>query len=261
MNVDQAGQQTFGNTAPPVIQIHELTKEFGSTVAVNHLNLEIQEGVFFTFLGPNGAGKTTTMKLMSGLLSPTSGTIKIDGIDVVEDPVQVKERIGYIPDHPYLYGKLTGWEFLNFIGGLYSMSADDIHREGEELLDIFDLQSQADRLVETYSHGMRQRLAFTACFLHRPRVVIIDEPWVGLDPRNIRNTVNFLRERTREGTTIFMSTHSLSIAEEVASRIGILHHGKLIFEGELDELHDSASRDLEDVFLEMTDSEEVVGDP
>jgi len=261
MNLDQASQQTFGNTAPPVIQIHELTKEFGSTVAVNHLNLEIQEGVFFTFLGPNGAGKTTTMKLMSGLLSPTSGTIKIDGIDVVEDPVQVKERIGYIPDHPYLYGKLTGWEFLNFIGGLYSMSADDIHREGEELLDIFDLQSQADRLVETYSHGMRQRLAFTACFLHRPRVVIIDEPWVGLDPRNIRNTVNFLRERTREGTTIFMSTHSLSIAEEVASRIGILHHGKLIFEGELDELHDSASRDLEDVFLEMTDSEEVVGDP
>jgi ABC-2 type transport system ATP-binding protein len=244
------------------IKISNLVKKYDSTLAVNDLNLEIDRGVFFTFLGPNGAGKTTTMKLMSGLLRPTSGELFIDGISVTENPVDVKARIGYIPDHPYLYGKLSGWEFLRFIGGLFSMPAAEIEEVGDELLGVFDLHEHSYRLIETYSHGMRQRLAFTACFLHQPSVVIIDEPWVGLDPRNIRTTIDFLRERAREGTTIFMSTHSLSIAEEVASRVGILHHGKLIFEGELDDLQDRSTRDLEEVFLEMTDGEatEAIGD-
>ena len=239
-----------------MIEIRNLVKKYDTTVAVDNLNLEIGSGVFFTFLGPNGAGKTTTMKLMAGLLRPTDGEIFIDGLSVTENPVEVKSRIGYIPDHPSLYGKLTGWEFLNFIGGVYRIPPAEIQATGNELLDVFDLHDHGDRLVETYSHGMRQRLAFTACFLHKPRVVIIDEPWVGLDPRNIRNTIDFLRERARQGTTIFMSTHSLSIAEEVASRVGILNHGKLIFEGELDDLHDRATRDLEEVFLEMTAEEE-----
>ena len=235
------------------IEIKNLTKKYSDTVALKELNLSIESGVFFTFLGPNGAGKTTTMKLMAGLLHPTSGSIHIDGIDVTKNPEDVKARIGYIPDHPYLYGKLSCWEFLRFIGGLYRMSEAEIKKESNELLEIFDLGSQDSRLIETYSHGMRQRLAFTACFLHRPSVVIIDEPWVGLDPRNIRNTIEFLRVRAREGTTIFMSTHSLDIAEEVAEKIGILHHGQLIFEGETSDLHTPSTQDLEELFLEMTD--------
>ncbi len=240
----------------PAIQIENVTKVYADTVAVDGLNLEIPQGVFFTFLGPNGAGKTTTMKMMAGLLKPTSGRILIAGIDVEKHPVEVKAKIGYIPDHPYLYGKLTGWEFLHFIGGLYSMSRDEILERGEELLTLFDLIPESKRMVETYSHGMRQRLAFTACFLHDPSVVVIDEPWVGLDPRNIRNTIEFLRQKATEGTTIFMSTHSLTIAEEVASRIGILHKGHLIFDGQSNELSDKSAKDMEAVFLEMTAGEE-----
>jgi ABC-2 type transport system ATP-binding protein len=234
------------------IEIRNLTKKYGDRLALDDLTLDVGEGVFFTFLGPNGAGKTTTMKLMAGLLHPTAGTVRIDGLDVAAHPEEVKARVGYIPDHPFLYGKLTGREFLRFIGGLYRMSGDDVEGRGNELLEIFDLHGESDRLVETYSHGMRQRLAFAACFLHRPRVVIIDEPWVGLDPRNIRNTIEFLRSRAREGTTIFMSTHSLDIAEEVAEKIGILHHGRLIFEGEVKDLRTEGHRDLEEVFLELT---------
>jgi ABC-2 type transport system ATP-binding protein len=242
------------------IKISHLTKRFGHTVAVNDLDLEIGAGVFFTFLGPNGAGKTTTMKLMAGLLQPTAGTVHIDGIDVAQDPVAVKSRMGYIPDHPYLYGKLTGWEFLRFVGGLYRMPRQQVTEDGARLLEVFDLVDEGHRLIETYSHGMRQRLAFTACFLHGPKVVVIDEPWVGLDPRNIRNTIDFLRARAREGTTIFMSTHSLTIAEEVASRIGILHHGRLIFDGETSELGADATGDLEEAFLEMTATEDSTTD-
>lgn len=237
-----------------MIEIRGLTKRFGAKVAVDDLSLEIGAGVFYTFLGPNGAGKTTTMKIMAGLLQPTSGSVRIDGIDVVEDPVAAKERIGYIPDHPFLYGKLTGWEYLNFIGGLYSLGRERTKSTAEELLEAFDLAADAGQLVESYSHGMRQRLAFAACFLHAPRVVIIDEPWVGLDPRNIRNAIDFLKNRTREGVTIFLSTHSLDIAEEIAERLGIIHHGKLLYNGSLEELRATgASDDLEEIFLEMTE--------
>lgn len=239
----------------PAISIENVTRLYGDTLAVDGLNLVIPRGVFFTFLGPNGAGKTTTMKMMAGLLRPTAGHIRIAGLDVEEHPVEVKSKIGYIPDHPYLYGKLKGWEFLHFIGGLYGMAREDILVRGQELLALFDLHPQAGRMVETYSHGMRQRLAFAACFLHRPSVVIIDEPWVGLDPRNIRNTIEFLRQEASQGTTIFMSTHSLTIAEEVASRIGILHRGQLIFDGQADELKARSSQDMEAVFLEMTSGE------
>ena len=238
------------------VEIRNLRKAFGDTVAVEDLTLALDEGVFFTFLGPNGAGKTTTMKLMAGLLRPTGGAVFIDGLNVAEQPEAVKSRIGYIPDHPYLYGKLTGWEFLRFIGGLYKMSEGDVRDHGTQLLDVFELHEQSSRLIETYSHGMRQRLAFAACFLHRPKVVIIDEPWVGLDPRNIRTTIEFLREQARHGTTIFMSTHSLDIAEEIAERVGIIHRGKLIFEGQVSELHEDSTRDLEDVFLEMTSEDD-----
>ncbi len=236
-----------------MIEIQGLVKNYGGRRAVGHLDLKVDAGVFFTFLGPNGAGKTTTMKIMAGLLRPTSGTVLIDGIDVVWDPVHAKSRIGYIPDHPFLYGKLTGWEFLHFVGGLYRMREEVVRARGGEILEIFDLTSDADRLVETYSHGMRQRLAFTACFLHEPRVVIIDEPWVGLDPRNIRTAIEFLKGQARKGVTIFMSTHSLDIAEDVAERIGIIHHGRLIYDGTVDGLRQGSEvRDLEEIFLDLT---------
>ena len=238
-----------------MIEIRDLTKNYGEKTAVAGLDLSIDAGVFYTFLGPNGAGKTTTMKVMAGLLRPTSGTVRIAGVDVTERPVEAKSQIGYIPDHPYLYGKLTGWEYLYFIGGLYRMRAEDVKAKGADLLDVFGLTEEALRLVDSYSHGMKQRLAFAACFLHDPRVVIIDEPWVGLDPRNIRTAIEFLRGRTKDGVTIFMSTHSLDIAENVAERVGILSRGRLLFDGNLDELRATGeSSDLEEIFLEMTET-------
>jgi ABC-2 type transport system ATP-binding protein len=236
-----------------MIEIRGLSKSYGSKLAVDRLDLEVGAGVFYTFLGPNGAGKTTTMKVMAGLLQPTSGTVMIDGFDIVRDPVAAKRRIGYIPDHPFLYGKLTGWDFLHFIGGLYRMSREGVRKKGSEMLEVFDLAEEAQQLVESYSHGMRQRLAFAACFLHSPRVVIVDEPWVGLDPRNIRTAIEFLKSRAREGVTIFLSTHSLDIAEDIAERLGIIHRGKLLYDGTLEELRSGGSHaDLEEIFLEMT---------
>lgn len=238
-----------------MIEIRGLVRKYGSKVAVDHLDLEIGSGVFYTFLGPNGAGKTTTMKVMAGLLLPTDGQVRIDSIDVVAEPVAAKERIGYIPDHPYLYGKLSGQEYLAFVGGLYRMDPEEVRNRGQELLSVFGLEQEAGQLIDDYSHGMRQRLAFAGCFLHSPKVVIIDEPWVGLDPRNIRNTIEFLKGRTREGVTIFMSTHSLDIAEEIAERVGIIHHGRLLYDGTLEALRTSGTNDdLEEIFLEMTDA-------
>lgn len=237
-----------------MIEIEGLVRTYGTKVAVNGLDLTIPDGTFYTFLGPNGAGKTTTMKVMAGLLRPTSGSVRIDGIDVVADPVAAKQRIGYIPDHPFLYDKLSGWEFLHFIGGLYNMDRRTIQSKGEEILETFGLTEEAGKLVDNYSHGMRQRLAFCACFLHDPRVVIIDEPWVGLDPRNIRTAIAHLKKRCEDGVTIFMSTHSLDIAEDIAERVGIIHHGNLLYDGTLHDLHaEGKDRDLEDIFLQMTE--------
>ena len=238
-----------------MIDIQSLTRTYGSKVAVRDLELRVDAGVFYTFLGPNGAGKTTTMKVMAGLLLPTAGTVSIDGIDVVKQPVDAKARIGYIPDHPFLYGKLTGWEYLYFIGGLYRMKPQDVRQRGGELLEVFHLTGEANRLIDGYSHGMRQRLAFAGCFLHAPKVVIIDEPWVGLDPRNIRTAIDFLKKRSRDGVTIFMSTHSLDIAAEIAERLGIIHEGRLLYDGTLEDLRAGGkSDDLEEIFLEMTES-------
>jgi ABC-2 type transport system ATP-binding protein len=236
-----------------VIEIRDLVKEYSGKRAVDGINISIGAGVLYTFLGPNGAGKTTTMKIMAGLLRPNSGSVIIDGIDMQREPVRAKKNIGYIPDHPFLYGKLTGWEFLRFVGGLYSMPPERVRTRGEDLLGVFDLIAEADRLIDTYSHGMRQRLAFAACFLHDPKVVIIDEPWVGLDPRNIRTTIDFLKRQVRGGVTVFMSTHTLDIAEEIAERVGIIHHGRLVHDGTLQSLCEGAgSKELEEIFLELT---------
>ncbi len=239
-----------------------LTKRFGTKVAVDNLNLDIPEGEFFCFLGPNGAGKTTTIKVLTGLMLPTSGTASIGGHDVRTNPVAAKQLLGYIPDHPFLYEKLTGREFMQFVAGLYEMPAEGLDDRVEELLHIFEVQHVGDQLIENYSHGMRQKLSFASCFLHTPRAVIVDEPWVGLDPKNIRAVKTYLKRKTREeGLTVLMSTHTLSIAEEIADRIGIIHQGKLLCEGTVPEIMrreravDSAT--LEDVFLELTKGDEI----
>ena len=238
-----------------MIDISNLTKVFGTTRAVDNLSLEVQEGEFFCFLGPNGAGKTTTIKILAGLLRPTSGAARIDGYDVTTNPVEAKRSIGYIPDTPYLYEKLSGREFMRFVAGMYNLDGDALGRRIDELMEQFGIIDYADQLTEDYSHGMRQKLIFSATFLHSPRVVIVDEPWVGLDPKSIRNVKDYLKERTREGLSIFMSTHTLSIAEEIADRIGIIHKGRLIFLGRVEEIKAGHARNLEDVFLELTAEE------
>lgn len=241
-----------------MITTENLTKRFGDKTAVSHLSLDIKEGEFFCFLGPNGAGKTTTIKMLTGLVHPTEGSARIGGYDIKTDPVSAKRLVGYIPDHPFLYDKLTGREFMRFVAGLYQMTDNHIDENSQALLDTFELGKVADQLVESYSHGMRQKLSFASCFLHNPRVVIIDEPWVGLDPKNIRFVKDYLKERTREGVTIFMSTHTLSIAEEVADRVGIIHQGELRHLGTVDEIKDIAQHpgSLEDIFLKLTEEDE-----
>jgi ABC-2 type transport system ATP-binding protein len=237
-----------------MIKTINLTKHFGSKMAVNTLNLDIREGEFFCFLGPNGAGKTTTIKMLTGLLHPSEGEAILGGINIQKNPVEAKRLIGYIPDHPFLYDKLTGREFMHFVAGLYQMPQEHVATRGEELLEMFEIRHVADQLIEDYSHGMRQKLSFASCFLHNPRIVIVDEPWVGLDPKNIRFVKDFLREQTRTGLTVFMSTHTLSIAEEVADRIGIINHGKLLQLGSVKEIQALADTpgSLEDIFLVLT---------
>lgn len=238
-----------------IIEIDKLTKIFGTVRAVDNLSLEVNEGEFFCFLGPNGAGKTTTIKILTGLLRPTSGTATIGGYDIAKNPVEAKRTIGYIPDHPYLYEKLSGREFMRFIAGMYKLNAAGLDGRIEELMKEFGIIEYADQLTEDYSHGMRQKLIFSATFLHTPQVVIVDEPWVGLDPKSMRNVKDYLKARTREGVSIFMSTHTLSIAEEIADRIGIIHRGQLVAIGTVDEIKASDIRNLEDVFLELTAEE------
>jgi ABC-2 type transport system ATP-binding protein len=242
-----------------MIKTHTLTKKFGSNEAVKNLDLDIPEGEFFCFLGPNGAGKTTTIKILTGLIQPTSGTASIGGYDTQKNPLDTKRLIGYIPDHPFLYQKLTGREFMQFVAGIYQIPHQGLKESTEDLLDIFELAHMGDLLIENYSHGMRQKLSFASCFLHNPRVVIVDEPWVGLDPKNIRAVKDFLKRKTIEdGLTVFMSTHSLSIAEEVADRIGIINHGHLLHVGTVPEIMALAEspETLEDVFLELTRGED-----
>lgn len=244
-----------------MLQTRNLTKRYGDKLAVDDLHLEVQPGEFFCFLGPNGAGKTTTIKMLTTLVRPTSGQAIVGGYDVQRDPVQAKRLLGYVPDHPFLYDKLTGFEFLRFVAGLYQMDDATFRDRAAEMLDQFEIDHVADQLVENYSHGMRQKLSFASCFLHDPQAVIVDEPWVGLDPKNIHRVKQYLRRRADEGLTVLMSTHTLSIAEEVGDRIGIIHQGRLLTTGSVSEIKALAadgggSASLEDVFLELTRDDE-----
>jgi len=241
-----------------MIRTENLSKTYGALTAVFDLNLDIAQGEFFAFLGPNGAGKTTTIKLLTGLLKPTAGRALICGYDIQKQPVEARRAISYVPDFPFLYDKLQPLEFMVFVGQLYGMERADVLRASEELLDTFDLNGTRHQLIENLSHGTRQRVALAAALLHRPRVLIIDEPMVGLDPRSARVVKDVLKKRSQAGTTMFLSTHVLHIAEELADRIGILSHGRLIAVGTMDELRRKSGQNgaLEDAFLSLTRDEE-----
>jgi ABC-2 type transport system ATP-binding protein len=241
-----------------MIEIKNLSKTYGSFKALKNLSLEIPDGELFCFLGPNGAGKTTTIKILTGLLHSTSGTAAIDGLDIKENPLKVKKRIGYIPDMPYLYDRLTATEFFNFTGMLYNIDKNTVAAELEEAFERFGLNEHRASLVKELSHGLRQRLIYAATFLHKPSVMLIDEPFVGLDPYTIRLIKDLLRAHTAAGGTILLTTHILAIAEDIADRIGIIHHGKLCVLGTLQELQKNHKKNtgelptLEDIFLSLT---------
>ncbi len=241
-----------------MIRIEKLTKSYGDLTALDSLSLDIPKGEFFAFLGPNGAGKTTTIKLLTGLLHPTSGTAYICGHNIQTEYIKAKSLISYIPDFPFLYDKLTGREFLDFVVRLYpGHGGPEQNALRDELLHQFGLEAQQHHLIENYSHGMRQKVVFAAALLHKPRVMIIDEPMVGLDPHSARIVKDILKARSKEGVTIFLSTHTLSVAEELADRIGIIDKGRLIAMGTVAELSESAGikGKLEDIFLRLTEEE------
>lgn len=241
-----------------MIKIEDLTKTYGDLTALDSLSLDIPDGEFFAFLGPNGAGKTTTIKLLTGLLRPTRGTAYICGHNIEREYIKAKSLISYIPDFPFLYDKLTGREFLDFVAKLYPEHlGPEQDALTNELLYQFALEAQQHNLIESYSHGMRQKVVFAAALLHGPRVMVIDEPMVGLDPHSARVVKDILKTRSKEGVTIFLSTHTLSVAEELADRIGIIDRGRLIATGTVSELSESAGVKgrLEDVFLRLTEED------
>jgi ABC-2 type transport system ATP-binding protein len=244
-----------------LIELERLTKKFGSFWAVRDLSLKVRPGEIFGFLGPNGAGKTTTIRMMAGLMKPTSGRILLDGKDVFRKPEEAKAILGYIPDRPYLYEKLTGGEFLEFIAGLHHLEQEDgWEKRSQGLLEYFDLLPWRRELIESYSHGMRQRLIITAALLHRPKVLVVDEPVVGLDPRGVRLVKSLFRDLVNDGMALFLSTHILGIAEDLCPRIGIIHEGQLVALGSMSEIREQAQcRDerLEPLFLKLTQEEDL----
>jgi ABC-2 type transport system ATP-binding protein len=238
-----------------MIELRSLTKTYGSFTAVNGIDLVVPRGELFGFLGPNGAGKTTTLRMIAGILRPSAGSVRIAGIDVVRDPVAAKARLGFIPDRPFIYEKLTGAEFLRFVAGLYGHDEASVAARAGELLALFDLEEWRDELVESYSHGMRQKLIIASAFVHRPEVIVVDEPMVGLDPKAARTLKELFREYVRRGNTIMMSTHTLEVAEGLCDRIAIIQRGVIRACGTMDELKREAvsgAEGLEDIFLRLT---------
>lgn len=240
-----------------MINIEQVSKRYGSFLAVDNISINVQQGSIFAFLGTNGAGKTTTIRMITGIIQPTSGRISVGGFHIGSESIQAKMLMGVIPDRPHLYGRLTGREFLNFLGELYKVDRKRSTKRAEELLECYDLLEWQHELIDTYSHGMKQRLMMCGAQIHDPKVLIIDEPMVGLDPPAARLFKDNLRECVKRGQTIFMSTHSLPVAEELADTLAIIQKGKIIASGSLNELYSKAKKDsddLEKVFLDIINS-------
>ena len=237
-----------------MIELNQLVKQFGDLTAVNNISLNIPRGEFFVVLGPNAAGKTTSIKILTGLIKPTSGTARVAGWDIQTHPLEARRRMAYVPDFPFLYDKLTPAEFLRFTGELFGMQRHEIERNSRELIRRFNLDEYLAKGIEGLSHGTRQRVAIVSALMHDPEVFILDEPMVGLDPHHARVLKDILKERSERGMTIFVSTHQLSVAEEMADRIGIIHRGRLIAVGTREELRIKSGRDgaLEETFLTLT---------
>ncbi|MDQ0268442.1 ABC transporter ATP-binding protein [Cytobacillus purgationiresistens] len=235
------------------IKVVDLSKNFGSFQAVRYIDLEIKKGELFGFLGPNGAGKTTAIKMMTGLLEPNTGSIEVAGTDIWKKPLEAKRKMAAIPDVPILYPKLTGREFLRFIGSVYEIEQQTFEMRSEKYLHIFGLTDRADDLIESYSHGMRQKINLCAAFIHQPEVLFLDEPTVGLDPKGAKTLKSLLRTHCDNGMTVFMSTHILEIAEQMCDRVGIINKGKIIAVGTMAELkHERTESSLEELFLNLT---------
>jgi ABC-2 type transport system ATP-binding protein len=246
-------------TPSPLIEAIELEKRYGEKIAVDNVNFQVYGGEIFGFLGPNGAGKTTTIKMIVGLLQPSSGVVKVGGFDVQAQPLQAKAINGYVPDEPNLYPRLTGRELLRFVGDLFSLPRSQVDKRIEELLRLFDLSQAGDDSIDSYSHGMQQKTALAAALVHDPKVLVLDEPTVGLDPKSARLIKDILRQMADRGAAVFLSTHILEIAERMCDRIGIIDKGKLIAVGAMEELRalDSSAgapggMSLEDIFLSLT---------
>ncbi|MBI2889734.1 MAG: ABC transporter ATP-binding protein [Nitrospirae bacterium] len=241
-----------------MIRLHGLRKVYASRVALDGLDLHVAHGEIFGLLGPNGAGKTTTVRMLAGLLQPTGGRIVIGGLDAAQDPIGVKRCLGVIPDRPFIYEKLTGQEYLEFLASIYGMNGESARRRIPESLNFFELHEWRNELVETYSHGMRQRLTIAGALIHSPKLLIVDEPMVGLDPRAARRVKDLFVGLAKNGMTIFLSTHSLDMAEEICHRVGVINQGKLIALGAPDDLRravgDRTLR-LEEVFLRLVEEE------
>ncbi len=241
-----------------MIELENLVKNFGDLTAVDGLSLTVGKGEFVAVLGPNAAGKTTTIKMLVGLIKPNSGTVRVCGIDVQTDPIAVRRHLAYVPDFPFLYDKLTPWEFLRFTGQLFHMDEDQIQERCRELIPRFNLEPYLQKSIESLSHGTRQRIAIVSALMHAPEVFVLDEPMVGLDPHHQYILKEVLKERAAEGMTVFLSTHQISVAEEVADRIGIIHMGKLVALGTKEELHAISGRGkvaLEETYLALTSEE------
>lgn len=241
-----------------MIEAIHLSKEYNGLLAVDDLNLQVGNELF-VFLGPNGAGKTTTIKMMTGLLKPTSGTVKIEGYDLLEQPIEAKQQFGLVPDTPVLYEKLTLKEFLQFIAKLYNVENNTFKRRFANLIELFDLENRTNDLIQDFSHGMKQKSILAAALIHDPKVLFLDEPTVGLDPKSARNLKDLLRGLVEKGTTIFMSTHILEIAEAMCDRVAIIDKGKLIACGTMQELRLQSrqkEQSLEEIFLELTGGSE-----
>jgi ABC-2 type transport system ATP-binding protein len=243
-----------------ILVLEGLEKRYGSFTAVRGLDLTVRRGEIFGFLGPNGAGKSTTIRMVAGVLRPSAGRVSIAGFDLAAEPSAAKSRIGYIPDRPYLYEKLTGSEFLRFVSGLWAKNGAGAEGRAERLLELFKLTAWKDELIESYSHGMRQKLLITSALVHDPELIVVDEPMVGLDPRSARLLKNLLRAFVTDGGAVFLSTHTLEVAEAVCDRIGIIHRGSLIALGTMQELRaqaDAGEAHLEEIFLRVTGSEDM----